>query len=100
MAECEDHEQKYLFRQRSTTGVKQLVQMLERQGGWQSLMDGWEGAEGQLQLTGWTRKRRMVVLRHRRPNATTSPETIPLLEDQGVQIVREPIYEDVVPVAR
>ena len=96
MAEGEDHEPKDLFRQRSTTGVKQLVQMLERQGGRQSLMAGWEGAEGQLQLTGWTRKRRTVVRRRRRPNATTSPENVPLLENQGVQIVREPIYEDVV----
>lgn len=34
LAECEAHQQKYLFRLRQSGGVKQLVQTLEAQSGW------------------------------------------------------------------
>jgi len=95
LAECETRGQKYLFRQRSTKGVKQLVQLLERQGGWQPLHENWEGAEGQLQLTGWTCRRRTAVLRRKR-TATASPGGVPLLERQGVEVLSEPGYEYVV----
>jgi hypothetical protein len=95
MAECEERGQKYLFRQRSTKGVGQLVMLLERQGGWQPLMDKWEGAEGQLQLTGWTRKRRALVLRRKRPDSS-SAASLPLLANSGVEVVSEPVYEHVV----
>lgn len=60
LSECEVRLQKYLFRQRSTTKVEQLVKLLEQRGGWQPLLDGWEGAEGLLQLIGWTCKRRTL----------------------------------------
>jgi hypothetical protein len=95
MSSCEERQQKYLFRQRSTQGVKQLIQMLERQGGWQRVRDDWEGCEGQLQLSGWTRKRRAVVFRRRRPNAANTGD-LPLLEQAGLQVVPEPVYEYVV----
>jgi hypothetical protein len=58
LAECEARQQKYLFRLRQSSGVKQLVQTLECQSGWKPTVNGWEGAEGRLQLTGWTAKRR------------------------------------------
>jgi len=48
MAECEERGQRYLFRQRSTFKVKQLVRELERRGGWQPLAQGWEESEGRL----------------------------------------------------
>jgi hypothetical protein len=83
MAQCEERGQKYLFRQRSTQGVRQLVRWLEGQGGWQPLTDGWSGAEGQLQLTGWTRQRRTVVLRRKRPDRSDLA-SLPLLADRGV----------------
>jgi hypothetical protein len=59
------------------------VQTLERQSGWPPAVNGWAGAEGLLQLTGWTAKRRVVVLRRpqdRRP-ATADPHALgwPLL---------------------
>ena len=65
LAQCEARQQKYLFRLRQTVGVKQLVQTLEAQSGWKPAVNGWEGAEGRLQLTGWTAKRRVVVLRRK-----------------------------------
>jgi hypothetical protein len=77
MAQCEERGQKYLFRQRSTKGVGQRVRWLESQGGWQPLTEGWAGAEGQLQLTGWTRQRRTVVLRCQRPDQSgVSPPSL------------------------
>ena len=95
MSECESRQQNYLFRQRSTKGVKQLVRMLEREGRWQPIRDEWEGCEGELQLSGWTRKRRAVVFR-RRIQRQENPGSIPLLEQGGVQVRSEPIYEYVV----
>jgi hypothetical protein len=95
MSQCEARTQNYLFRQRSTRGVAQLIQMLECQGGWQNVREEWEGCEGALQLSGWTRKRRAVVFRRRRQRETR-PGEIPLLEQGGVQVQMGPLYEYVV----
>jgi hypothetical protein len=92
MAQCEERSQKYLFRQRSTKGVKQLVLLLEQQGGWKSLLEGWEGHEGRLQLTGWTGSRRVVVLRRKR-EATAAAKALPLLDAAGVEVVTDAVYE-------
>ena len=48
MAEYEGRGQKYLFRKRSAQEVKQPVMLLERQGGWQPLMEGWQGGRDDL----------------------------------------------------
>jgi len=96
MCECEARVQKYLFRQRSTTKVGQLVKLLEQRGGWQPLLDGWEGNEGLLQLTGWTCKRRTIVLRRKRPESAVGLEKLPLLTGQEVELVSGPVYEYVV----
>jgi hypothetical protein len=80
MSDCEARGQKYLFRLRRSTGVKQLITLLERQGGWQAGVNGWSGLEGQLQLNGWTRKRRVVVLRRpkeRTPDVPADPHALP-----------------------
>ena len=75
LAQCGERTQKYLFRLRQSPGVKQLVRLLESQGGWRPARHGYEGAEGQLQLSGWTAKRRVIVLRRLRPapRAWTGP---------------------------
>jgi len=75
LAECETHQQKYLFRLRQSVGVKQLVQTLEAQSGWEPTVNGWEGAQGRLQLTGWTARRRVVVLRRKRERTTEKEAT-------------------------
>jgi hypothetical protein len=94
MSECDDRAQNYLFRQRQTKGVKQLVRMLERQGGWQRIGQDWEGCEGELLLSGWTRKRRAVVFRRKIQRAASGE--IPLLEQAGVQVQNGPLYEYIV----
>ena len=91
LAECQARQQKYLFRLRQTVGVKQLVQTLEAQSGWKPAVNGWEGAEGRLQLTGWTAKRRVVVLRRKVERKTEKPTApalgwlLPVLCDPAAQ---------------
>jgi hypothetical protein len=53
----------YLFKLRMTTGVKKLVERLMRGADWQDAGQGWQGAESELRLAGWSRHRRAVVLR-------------------------------------
>jgi hypothetical protein len=92
MSDCEQRGQSYLFRQRQTKGVRQLILALERQGGWQAVRDGWEGCQGELQLSGWTRKRRAVVFR-RKIERPPRPGETPLLERGGVLVGSGPLYE-------
>jgi hypothetical protein len=73
MSDCEARGQKYLFRLRRSPGVKQLITLLERQGGWQPGVNSWSGLEGQLQLSGWSRKRRVVVLRRSKQRVAPEP---------------------------
>lgn len=81
LAECETRAQHYLFRLRQSPGVKQLVRLLESQGGWRPALHGYEGAEGPLQLSGWTAKRRVLVLRRLRgrPEPRPAADTPPAL---------------------
>lgn len=95
MDECEVRSQGYLFRQRQTKGVKQLIRMLESQSGWQPVREDWEGCEGELQLAGWRRPRRAVVFRRRQQVVSPVGEA-PLLEQAGLQVQSEPIYEYIV----
>jgi len=58
----------YLFKLRQTKGVAQLMARLAARGdkaGWRNAGQGWEGVESQLQLQGWSRSRRVIVLRRR-----------------------------------
>jgi hypothetical protein len=58
----------YLFKLRRTKGVVQLIARLAARGdksGWRTAGQGWEGVESQLQLQGWSRARRVIVLRRK-----------------------------------
>jgi len=92
MQACEQRQQAYLFRQRQTKGVRELILMLEHQGGWQPLPGGREACEGTLCLLGWTRKRRIVVERCRRQGAAPLAP-LPLLGAAAAELVGEPQYE-------
>lgn len=64
MREFEDRNLPYLFKLRNTPNVKALVQACMRQAdGWQDTGDGWEAMEATLKLNGWTRERRVVLVR-------------------------------------
>jgi Transposase DDE domain group 1 len=63
MARAEQEGLDYLFKLRLTAGVKKLVERLMSGAEWSAAGQGWQGAESQLRLAGWSRARRVVVLR-------------------------------------
>lgn len=65
LREAELREQAYLSKLRMTPNVKGLVKKLFRKEGWEDAGQGWEGLEDSLTLSGWSRARRVVVLRRR-----------------------------------
>jgi hypothetical protein len=62
-----EHEERglpYLFKLRHTPKVKELVVRMMRQGAfWQDCGDGWQALETTIRLSGWTRERRIVLVR-------------------------------------
>jgi hypothetical protein len=67
LVECElpERRQPYLFRMRLSRGCVRLIEKLSGKGGWKDCGQDWEGIEDQLRLQGWSRPRRVVVLRRR-----------------------------------
>ena len=65
LAEAEARDQAYLTKLRLTVNVKRLIQKLFRANGWEEAGQGWEGLEDTLKLAGWSRARRVVVLRRK-----------------------------------
>ncbi|MDP2792642.1 MAG: transposase [Sulfurisoma sp.] len=65
MVEMEEIGQPYLFKLRQTAGVKRLIERQWQQGDWQDVGHGFDAVESELRLTGWSRARRVVVLRRR-----------------------------------
>jgi hypothetical protein len=53
----------YLTKLRQTANVKGLIERLFREADWEEAGHGYKGAEAQLLLKGWTKARRVVVLR-------------------------------------
>ncbi len=65
MAELEEMGQNYLFKLKRSKGVKALIGKVHGQGKWTRFNDEWELKESQLQLYGWQRSRRVVIVRRR-----------------------------------
>ncbi len=63
LAEAKARGQDYLFKLRLTRRPKDLIRQMEREGQWQDAGQGWQGREGELRLQGWSRARRVIVLR-------------------------------------
>lgn len=72
--------------------VKDLVRKLVGQGGWTEAGQGWEAAEAELQRSGWTRSRKVVVLRRRLPDA--SPQTRKALRRQQLELPFTEVVEE------
>ncbi len=62
---CESRNVDYLFRLRPRANVKKLITRLFHKDGWRPADCGYEAYEATLKLVGWTRERRVVVLRRR-----------------------------------
>lgn len=64
MVEAETRNLSYLFKLRQTIKVKNQILDLECDNqAWGDAGDGWQGAERDLKLMGWTRSRRCIFLR-------------------------------------
>ena len=55
--------QPYLFKLRQSAGAKRLVQRQWTRGDWCHVGPGWDACEDELRLTGWTQRRRVIVMR-------------------------------------
>ena len=55
----------YLFKLRLTKRTRQLIERLMSGHDWVETGQGWQGAESELRLSGWSRARRVIVLRRR-----------------------------------
>jgi hypothetical protein len=72
MLEAERRLQAYLFKLRQTGNVQKQIQLFDRQAdAWQDAGEGWQGAECELKLMGWSRARRCVFLRRPAQKAST-----------------------------
>jgi hypothetical protein len=65
MREAEGRGLNYLFKLRLTKNVKRLIERTFSKGGWSDAGQGWQGREEELRLVGWSRQRRVIVLRRR-----------------------------------
>ena len=65
MQEAERRDLPYLFKLKKTTKVKRHIEKLWGRQDWVAAGAGWEGVSSELQLTGWSRARRVVILRRR-----------------------------------
>ena len=85
MAECEARNIPYLFKIRQTAKVKTLIDALEQKGGWVDCGQGFEGIEGELRLSGWSRQRRVIVARRRIQTEVSEAKktALPLLTQCG-----------------
>jgi len=65
---CEQRDLRYLLRLRKTANVKRLIERLFGRQDWTAATDasgGWQAIEDELRLSGWSKARRVVVLRRR-----------------------------------
>ena len=65
LREAEARDQPYLTKLRLTKNVKGLIKKLFGGNDWEAAGQGWEGLEDRLTLSGWSRARRVVVLRRK-----------------------------------
>jgi hypothetical protein len=74
MREAEQRHQPYLFKLRLTKNVKRAVERAMGEQGWQDAGARWQGKDSRLQLDGWSRHRRIVILRRRTERALALSE--------------------------
>ncbi len=53
----------YLFKQRMTKNTKAAVRLVDVNATWHDAGQGWQGTESHLLLSGWSQKRRIIILR-------------------------------------
>lgn len=72
MHEAEKRGINYLVKIKQTARVKDLAEQLRMRSDWENCGQGWEGLESELKLMGWSRSRRVVLLRRQLRNDVMS----------------------------
>jgi hypothetical protein len=98
MLQAEARQLPFLFKLRQTEGVLRHLAELSRGREWEFAGGGWRGVESELQLQGWTKKRRVVVLRRPLADGTVAMESgsengQPVLTGMVVINKDRPVYE-------
>ena len=75
MREAERRGLPYLFKLRRMANVKRALERAMLRDGWEAAGHGWEGQWSELRLIGWTRKRRVVLLRRKLDPALAISQT-------------------------
>ena len=65
MARAEQNNFAYLFRLRMTANVRRSLDRAMGQPDWSDVGQGWQGKETLLRLQGWSRQRRVILLRRK-----------------------------------
>src|SRR4029077_5470403 len=65
MSRAEQEGLAYLFRLRMTANVKRALTKMMAERDWTAAGHGWQGKETTLRLVGWSRQRRVVLLRRK-----------------------------------
>jgi hypothetical protein len=65
ISEAERRGQPYLFKLRLTKRVKRVLERAMREDDWHDAGAGWQGKHGEIRLMGWSRQRRVALLRRR-----------------------------------
>lgn len=65
MAQAEQRDLPYLFRLRLTKNVRRALERAMAQAVWAEAGQGWQGRETLLRLHGWSRQRRVILLRRK-----------------------------------
>jgi hypothetical protein len=63
MAGAEERQLRYLFKLKQSANVKKLIGQIFQQEEWMEAGQQWQGREDELRLNGWSKARRVVVLR-------------------------------------
>ena len=69
MREAEARKLPYLFKLRLTANVKRMIEKLASARAWVDAGQGFEAKESEVRLVGWSRQRRVIVLRRRLKDA-------------------------------
>lgn len=84
----------YLFKLKQSTNVKRLINRAFARTDWVDAGQGWEGIDEQLALSGWTMKRRVIVLRRLLKESIVIADNLPPGQTQLAFI------ESVAPIAK
>jgi len=90
MESLEEKGMPYLFKLKKSGNVKKLVYKHHCLGKWKHFKVGWEAKEDQLQLDGWSKARRVVIVRRRVEKDNTLLLEKETSGQQSLALIEEP----------